>query len=797
MSIRNKFLIAFLAALISIALMYEITTMYHGLKKTKEEWAEQNSINLKTVLDMQKQSVQALAMELATDPWIIKAYKENNPQLIIEDKMAFWQQVKSENLVYEIHFFKPPAVSFVNFSNFASIGSDVQKARQDIVWITSSFRHSNHLMMCRTYAGIRATYPIIDENGTMLGGISLGKKVDWIPRTLKDLTGKDAFLVYTEASAKNLAANYYDAFVADKEVVGDYIFAERTLPMEHDGMAAIDFSVPMQEIRIGARTFVLNLYPLTDFNQKTMGYVGVLNDLQSFEERVAERTLKNLLIIGGVGLLFYLLFRGYISRTLERVASMRRMTQSFKEKRFDALDAFDLQTLERVSSRDELEGLETNIVQMGYALKDYQHSLERRVSEKTRELFDANRRLEHQLYTDGLTALPNRHAFFRDVAEWHSPAMALIDINGFQRINDLYGTAVGNMVLEQFGRFCQHEGEIRELRAYRIGSDEFALLPQGNTDAFEAQIAELIAGAEERMFFIGDGQTGIYIDLAAGISFEPEYLVETADLALHEAQHHHKNVIVYSRSMGLFERNEESLSLTKRIKNAIAEDRFVLQYQPIFDVGGRVTKHECLVRLLEDGTLISPYYFLEFAKKTRYYKAISHIVIEKSFETFRQLCHHCPFSINITVDDILDADTVLLIKEKLAGFDQPGGVVLEIVETEGILNFVEVGRFIAEARALGAKIAIDDFGSGYSNFSYILKLAPDYLKIDGSLVRNIHEDANALTLVKTIVGFAKELNIGTIAEFVHCKEVFDRCRELGIDEFQGFHLSEPLNHPLL
>nr|WP_297890535.1 EAL domain-containing protein [Sulfurihydrogenibium sp.] len=118
-------------------------------------------------------------------------------------------------------------------------------------------------------------------------------------------------------------------------------------------------------------------------------------------------------------------------------------------------------------------------------------------------------------------------------------------------------------------------------------------------------------------------------------------------------------------------------------------------------------------------------------------------------------------------------------------------MTFEILESEGIENYEDVSGFIKEVKSYGSKIAIDDFGSGYSNFAHMLKLDVDYLKIDSSLIKNIHQDKNSQIIVQTIVGFAKKLGIKTIAEFVHNREVFEKVRELGVDYSQGYYIGEP------
>ncbi len=118
-------------------------------------------------------------------------------------------------------------------------------------------------------------------------------------------------------------------------------------------------------------------------------------------------------------------------------------------------------------------------------------------------------------------------------------------------------------------------------------------------------------------------------------------------------------------------------------------------------------------------------------------------------------------------------------------------MIIELVESEGIENYAAVSKFIKKIKALGGQVAIDDFGTGYSNFEYLTKIDVDYIKIDGSLIRDIHKDRNLYVTVKTIVGFAKELDIKLIAEFVHCQEVQDIVLQLGIDMSQGFYFHEP------
>lgn len=151
----------------------------------------------------------------------------------------------------------------------------------------------------------------------------------------------------------------------------------------------------------------------------------------------------------------------------------------------------------------------------------------------------------------------------------------------------------------------------------------------------------------------------------------------------------------------------------------------------------------------------------------------------------------CEISINLLLQDITNNLTRDLIMEKLANSKNPTKVVFEIVESEGIENFDIVIDFIKEVKKYGAKVAIDDFGTGYSNFSYLMKLNVDYIKIDGSIIKNLHKDKSAEIITKTLVSFAKELGIETVAEFVAEEDVYNKIRNLNIDYSQGYYFSEP------
>jgi c-di-GMP phosphodiesterase len=236
---------------------------------------------------------------------------------------------------------------------------------------------------------------------------------------------------------------------------------------------------------------------------------------------------------------------------------------------------------------------------------------------------------------------------------------------------------------------------------------------------------------------------------------------------------------------------ENNIIWKEKLKEAIQENRIIAFFQPIINNRtGKIEKYETLVRMVDDnGNIIAPHYFLDIAKKTHLYGDITRIMMDRSFDAFKN--NEYEFSINLTIKDILDDEINYNIQKKIKdNHNLSKRLVFEVLESEGIENYKEVITFIQSVKQAGCKIAIDDFGSGYSNFDHIMRLDVDYIKIDSSLIKNIDKDFNAQIITKTIANFSKELGLKTISEFVHSKEVYEKAVGLGVDYSQGNYFGE-------
>lgn len=406
------------------------------------------------------------------------------------------------------------------------------------------------------------------------------------------------------------------------------------------------------------------------------------------------------------------------------------------------------------------------------------------------KMMKQQKKLDTIAQTDLLTNLGNRYKLLLDIEESRKPALAILNMDNFSQINDFYGHELGDYILKEFASKLNSNNDCNKCKIYRLQSDEFVLFYK---DLAKEEFIEKVLIMKEKLLNDKIMINNDYLDLNFSIAIsseEKEKILSTADMAIKIAKNNNKDFVVYDETLSLNNIYENNIKWTKSIKNAIEKNKIVPVFQAIVNNKTlKWEKYESLVRIEEDEKLISPFFFLEISKKTRHYSSITKIMIKKSFETFKD--EDVEFSINLTVEDILNEEIKEFIYETLKNYKNNEKVVFEIVESESIENFNEVIKFIKTVKTFGCSIAIDDFGTGYSNFQYLAKLEADYIKIDGSLIHDIDKNSISEIVCKNIVNFAKDLGMKTIAEYVENKSIFNKVRELGIDYSQGYYFTEP------
>ena len=399
--------------------------------------------------------------------------------------------------------------------------------------------------------------------------------------------------------------------------------------------------------------------------------------------------------------------------------------------------------------------------------------------------------LKRNLRLDSLTNIGNRYKLIEDVSKSVNPCISILDIVSFSDVNDFFGYKTGDNVLKIVARKIEELLIDKEnYKVYRDHSDTFCIVAENeDRDKFIKNIDEISKTIAKVPIVIKSRE--LYVQLSYVFSFESkENLLETANIIKRYSQAN-KNIIIYDKALELEKDYEKNIFWTLKIKKALDEDKIVPYFQPIYNLKtSKIEKYEALVRLIDGNNVISPYYFLDISKKSKQYLQLTKTMIQKTFDYFKD--KDFEFSINLTFEDIKSEYISSFIIELLKEYEIGHRVVFEIVESEEIDNFRKINEFFVTIREYGCKIAIDDFGSGYSNFEYLAKLNVDYIKIDGSLIKDILINKSSQNIVSMLVNFAKGQKVKTIAEFVSNKDILNKVRELGIDYVQGYYIKEPI-----
>ena len=530
-------------------------------------------------------------------------------------------------------------------------------------------------------------------------------------------------------------------------------------------------------------SFVVQSFIYQPNSQKKIGTLILTYSNKNYKELVDKYTNLLIQVLLSFGI-FFLLFSLYVKKLLSPLKKIAKLLKTYSPDKNINIP-FNNQNNEIGFISNALNNMQQSIIQYSTQQQNINKYLEDRIDEKTLEL-------RRQLYTNNLTGLPNRRSLLRHISNYKDGALLILNIDDFKEINDFYGQEIGDIILVSFSqKLSELNTKEHDATLIHLSGDEFAFffIQKPSKDIFVQSALALINSIETMIFNHEDNEVTLRVTI--GGTYQAQEALEKADIALKSAKRVGKDFLLYDETLNVEQQYKNNMEWSKKLKWAIKNDKICAFYQPIFDnKTNNIVSAECLIRLMDsDNNIITPYHFLTIAKKSKLYSKLTKIMIQKSCQYFEH--RDCDFSVNLSVEDILNTEIVEYIIYSVKKYNVSNKIVFELLETEGIENFEEVSSFINEMKLLGCKIAIDDFGSGYSNFEYLLQLNIDYIKIDGSLIKNLDSDRNAQVVVETIVSFAKKLNITVVAEYVHNEGVFEKVKELNIDRSQGFYLAEP------
>lgn len=399
------------------------------------------------------------------------------------------------------------------------------------------------------------------------------------------------------------------------------------------------------------------------------------------------------------------------------------------------------------------------------------------------------------------TGLPNRAALRDELPGYRTPLLVVLKIDNIDTIGRFYGDSKATDLERRFADGLREIAEQQSLQQpvlYHFSSGLFGILVDLELSREDAlDLAESIYQAllEKREDW---DDLQYESDFTIGVSVDADALLDQGELAVTEALKNKVNV-VYAPDVAeeAYSVIESNMVWLRRIRNGLSEDRFVPYFQPIVDNRtGETAKFEALLRLMDDdGAAVSPGAFLNVAKNSKYYTRMTEVMIRKALEVFQD--RQEGLTINLSVLDIEKEETRDFIMSMLRDAARVAQcLTIEIVEEEGFAQYDEIKRFIQDVKELGVTIAIDDFGSGYSNFARIVDLDVDFIKIDGTLIRNVVDDPVIRNLVVGIKSFAAFSGIAVVAEFVEDERILSAIREAGIEYSQGYNFGKPQPTPM-
>lgn len=448
------------------------------------------------------------------------------------------------------------------------------------------------------------------------------------------------------------------------------------------------------------------------------------------------------------------------------------------------------------------------------------------VTKKILQIKDYKTKLDNmqkKLDTDSLTGLLSLQALqdreLKDDKANKNNIFLYLKIDNFNDLRLNYSTIMIDEIIKVFANSLKNalnvknnDEVLKNINIYHLQLDEFCIVYKNHEEAmaaadliqkhFKAKNINPIMGKKNKFELqINHNMELKDLELNIGISSERDIRksnqevinrLAQAILASYETIKTKEPYCVYKEGLSIEKQHAEQQRVVAQIRYALENDKIFVVCQGVHNsLTKEVSYYEVLVRLRDEhNNIVSPGLFLDVARKVGLYKNIQEVVINKVFDLIENY-PEAKFSINLANSDIINKETRDVFEGRLEKCSRPEALCVEILESESIDKYDDLSNFLTSISLRGCKIAIDDFGSGYSNFYRLLKIKFDYLKIDGSIIESLVVDSNARTVLETLVGFAHKQGYEVVAEFVKNQEILKIVQDYGIEKAQGYELSKP------
>lgn len=416
--------------------------------------------------------------------------------------------------------------------------------------------------------------------------------------------------------------------------------------------------------------------------------------------------------------------------------------------------------------------------------------------------------LQYLAMHDSLTGLNNRHFFESSLEQLSADAirnhrnhgLVYIDLDHFKVINDTLGHQKGDEVLRDVAQLLSKRIRKPDILC-RLGGDEFAVLLRdiNSQKAYDFSrdiqkiICEFSFQSQEHRINLG---CSIGFTLIDGSTTNAEEHLMRADMALYVAKGRGRNLIhEYDPQDNESDELRHRISVSQKIRAAIADDRMVLYFQPIYDVNkDEVSYYEALIRMREiNGTIVGPNDFIPALEASGEMHLLDRWIIKLAIKTLKENPQLNHIAINLSAQAFKDESLVPTIVENLKDTGvKANRITFELTESASLSNLHITQRVIAALHQLGCSFSVDDFGSGFSSFAYLKNLPADYIKLDGSFIQNLHKDTVDQSLVRAMIQVIQALGKKAVAEYVENAEILTILKSMGVDFVQGYHIGHPV-----
>jgi len=514
---------------------------------------------------------------------------------------------------------------------------------------------------------------------------------------------------------------------------------------------------------------------------KLSGYVELGLDFTPYEKQLINNLFAGSIAILFIFLLILAISRSTIKRALAPLAQLNKPLKSLAEGNTDIYV--------QPSKHREIDNISRALNTTITSLRERDATLLRLANH------------------DSLTGLYNRNYFSEKLEQLaatnSTSALLFVDLDHFKYVNDTLGHEAGDRMLVQAARWLKHH--IRECDTLcRFGGDEFTILIEGTTQAKTLKLASnMISLMSTQLVFIDDNQN-FQVSCSIGITmidsdlYTPDEFLSQADLACHEAKATGRGrYYFYEKLKNETGKMEADIGWSRRIEDALRNDLFILEYQPIINVHTGISDiYEVLLRLPSGGDkLIPPSAFLPAAQRFGLMVDVDHWVIQhalKAFASHRKSSTEIKFAINLSGHVFEDENLFRIVQQNIARYEiPPESLIFEVTEQVAVQHIAEANILIKKLIDLGCEFALDDFGSGFSSFNYLKHLPIHYIKIDGNFIENMTNDRTDQAMVQSMIEIAKTVGKHTIAEYVLDEHTLSLLKKLGIDYAQGHFIGKP------